>query len=104
LGHAPTGTRRTKPPPLAAEGQEHFVVAGVTPQTQKAVGEDATLHIVIKFALDIGGQACGIRIGVERGEKGLQMVRDYVVEYRLARIAWFIGGNRRSHERSLRLT
>ena len=32
LGHAPTGTRRTKTPPLAAEGQQQLFVAGVTAQ------------------------------------------------------------------------
>ena len=36
--------------------------------------EDAALQIVVQFAFHIGGQACGIGIGVERGEKGLQMV------------------------------
>jgi hypothetical protein len=41
LRHAPPGTRRTKPPPLAAEGQQQLVVAGVTAQPQKAVCEDA---------------------------------------------------------------
>ena len=30
LGHAPTGIRRTKPPPLAAEGQQHLMLAGIT--------------------------------------------------------------------------
>jgi len=47
LRHAPTGTRRTKPPPLATEGQEHLVVTGVTSQAEKAMGEDAALQIVI---------------------------------------------------------
>jgi hypothetical protein len=55
LGHAPPGTRRTKPAPLATEGQQHLVLAGVTAQPQKAVGKDAALEIVIKFRLHIGG-------------------------------------------------
>ena len=40
LGHAPPGTRRTKPPPLAAEGQQHLMLAGITAQPQKAMGQD----------------------------------------------------------------
>ena len=43
LGHAPTGTRRTKSPPLAAEGQQHLMLAGITPQPQKAMGQDTAL-------------------------------------------------------------
>ena len=55
LGHAPPGTRRTKPPPLAAEGEQQLVVAGVTAQPQKAVREDAAPHVVVQFAFHIGG-------------------------------------------------
>jgi hypothetical protein len=61
------------------------------------MGEDAALQVVIKFALHIGRQTCRIRIGVERGEKGLEMVCDHLIEYRVAWIAWFVGGNSRSH-------
>jgi hypothetical protein len=43
LGHTLPGTRRTKPAPLAAEGQEQFLVAGVTAQPQKAMGQDTAL-------------------------------------------------------------
>jgi hypothetical protein len=56
LGHAPTGTRRTKPAAFAAEGQQQLL-AGVTAQSEKAMGEHAALQVIIKFALDIGGQA-----------------------------------------------
>jgi hypothetical protein len=65
LGHAPTGTRRTKPAALAAEGQQHLMLAGVTTQPHNAVREDAALQIVIKFTLDIGRQTFGIGISVE---------------------------------------
>ena len=51
LGHAPPGTGGTKPPPLAAEGQQQLVVAGVTAQPQKAMREDAALQVVVQFAL-----------------------------------------------------
>jgi hypothetical protein len=90
LGHAPTGTRRTKPAAFAAEGQQQLLVAGVTAQSEKAMGENAALQVIIKFALDIGGQALRVRIGVEGGEKGLQMVCDNMIEYGLTRIAWDI--------------
>jgi hypothetical protein len=43
LGHAPPGTRRTKPAPLAAEGERQLLVAGVTAQPEEPVREDATL-------------------------------------------------------------
>jgi hypothetical protein len=67
-------------------------VAGVTTQSQKAVREDAALQVVVQFALDISGQALRVRIGVEGGEKGLQMVGDDVIEHGVARIAWHIRG------------
>ena len=54
------------------------------------MGENAALQVIIKFALDIGGQALRVRIGVEGGEKGLQMVCDNMIEYGLTRIAWDI--------------
>src|SRR6266446_10869743 len=71
---------------------------------QKAIDHDITLQIVTKLALHIGGQALGIGVGVERGEKGLGMVRDHLVEHRPARITWFVGGNSRSHACTLRTT
>jgi hypothetical protein len=68
------------------------LVAGVTAQPQKAMGENAALQVVVKFALDIGGQASGVGIGVERSQKGLQMIGDDVIQDGLARIAWDIRG------------
>ncbi len=53
--------------------------------------------------LGVGGQAFGVGIGVEGGEKGLQMCRDHSLEHRMARIAWFVGGNSRRHECTLRI-
>ena len=61
------------------------------------MGQDAALQVVVQFALDIGRQTLSIEIGVERGEKDLEMVRDHFIEHRAARIAWFVGGNSRSH-------
>src|SRR5262249_61326113 len=92
LGHAPTGTGWTKPAALAAEGQQQLFMAGVTPQPHKAMGKNATPQIVIKFALHIGGETLSGGIGVERGEKRLQMVRAGRIEYRLARITWHTWG------------
>jgi hypothetical protein len=57
LGRTPARTRGTKPPPFATEGQEDLLLAGITSQAQKAMGKDAALQIIIKFALYIGGQA-----------------------------------------------
>jgi hypothetical protein len=54
LGHTPAGTRGTKPPPLAIDGEKHLFFASVTPHSEKAMGEDATLQVVIKFSLYIG--------------------------------------------------
>jgi hypothetical protein len=67
-------------------------MAGVTAQPQKAVREDATLQIVVEFALHIGGEAFSVGISVERGEKRLQMIGHHLIEQRLARIAWHIRG------------
>jgi len=80
LGHPPARTRRAKPAPLATEGQQHLFLAGVTSQSEKAMGKNAALQIVVKFALYIGRQAFGIGIGVERGEKGFQMFRDRFIK------------------------
>jgi hypothetical protein len=55
------------------------------------MGQDAALQIVVKFAFHISRQACGIRISIARGEKGLEMVRNDFIEHRAARIAWFVG-------------
>jgi hypothetical protein len=65
LGHPPARPRGTKPPPLATEGQEDPLLAGVTAKPQKAMDKGATLHIVVKFTSHIRGQAFGIRIVIE---------------------------------------
>ncbi len=41
-------------------------------------------HLVIKCTLHIRRQAGGPGVGIERGEKGLQVLRDHVVEHRAA--------------------
>ena len=82
LRHASSGTRGAKPAPLATEGHQQLVVAGVTAQAEKAMGEDATPQIVVKFTFHIGRQACGIGVVSARGEKGLQVLRDHGVEHR----------------------
>jgi hypothetical protein len=61
----PPGTRRTQPPPLAAEGQQQLLVAGVTAQPEEPMCEDAALQIVVQFAFYIGGQTSGVGISVE---------------------------------------
>ena len=48
--------------------------------------------MVVEFPFYVGGEASGARIGVERGEKRLQMSGHDLVEQRLARI---MGGIRR---------
>jgi len=65
LGHAPGCTRRAKPAPLAAEGQQQLFRARVTAQAQKAMGEDATLQVGVKLPLDIRGQAGGLGVRVQ---------------------------------------
>ena len=56
------------------------MLTGVTSHSEKTMGEDATLQIVVKFALHIGGQAFGARIGCKVGQKGLEMGGDDLVE------------------------
>jgi hypothetical protein len=53
LDHAPCVTGRAHAAALAGVGDEKFVLAGVTPGTDKAVGEDAALEIATEAALDI---------------------------------------------------
>ena len=67
-------------------------MAGVTAQPQKAMGQDTALQVVVEFTFHVGGEASGVRIGVERGEKRLQMIGHHLVEQRLARIMWCIHG------------
>ena len=92
LGHAPTGTRRTKPPALAAEWEQQLLVARVTAQPEETMRQDAALQVVVQCTLHIGGQAFRIGIGVKGGEKGLQMVGNDVIEHGGARITWHIRG------------
>src|SRR5262245_4061568 len=63
------------------------------------MGEDATPQIVVKLPLDIGRQAGGLGVIRERGEKGLQVLRDHVVEHRAAGIPRCVGGHRWRHTR-----
>src|SRR5262249_9064122 len=62
LRHAPPGTRRTNPPPLATEGHQERLLTGVTAETEKPVCQDATPQIVVKFPFHIRGEAG--RLGV----------------------------------------
>ena len=59
------------------------------------MGEDTTWQIIVKFAFYISGQAFGIGVVVERGEKGLQVFRDHLVEDCAARVTGFVGGSSR---------
>src|ERR1700746_3611264 len=52
------------------------------PRRRKTMGETAALTIVVKLTLHISRQACGIGIGIERGEKGFKMCRDHFIEDR----------------------
>ena len=92
LRHAPPGTGGAKPTPLAAEGEQQVLVAGVTAQPEEPIGQDTTLQIVVEFAFYIGGEAAGVRIDIERGEQRLQMSGHDLLEQRLARIMGGIRG------------
>jgi hypothetical protein len=48
--------------------------------------------VFVEFAFHIGGEASGVRIGVERSEQRLQIIGHHLVEQRLARIMGGIGG------------
>src|SRR5262249_12333387 len=102
LGHTPARARRTKAAPLATEGQQQLLLARITAKPQKAMGQDAALQVVVKFTLDIGRQTFGVGIGADRGEKDFNIFGDHFVEYRMARITWFVGGNSRRHVCTLR--
>jgi hypothetical protein len=53
LSHPPGRTRRAKATPLATEGQQQLFRARVTAQAEKAMGENTTPQIVIKFTFHI---------------------------------------------------
>jgi hypothetical protein len=57
LRHAASGTGWAKPTPLATEGHQQLVMAGITPKPQKAMGQDTAPQIVIKFTFHIRRQA-----------------------------------------------
>src|SRR5438093_1265529 len=97
LRHTPPGTRGAKPAPLATEGHQHFVLAGITTQAEKPVCQDTTPQIVVKSTFHIRRQAGGLGVIRERGEKGLQVLRDHVVEHRAAGIPRYVGGHRWRH-------
>src|SRR5262245_50335830 len=97
LGHASSSTRRTKPAPLATERHQQLVVAGVTAQAEKAVRQDATPQIVRKFTFHIRREARGLGVVTARGEEGLQVLGNHMVEHRLAGIPGCVGGNRWRH-------
>jgi hypothetical protein len=98
LRHAPACTRRAKAAPLPTAGQQDLFLATGTSQTEESMRQDATASIVVKCALHRGGQACGIGVVVERGEKRFEVCRDDVGENRTPRIPWFVGGSSRRHE------
>ena len=91
LHYAPAGTRRTKPAPLATEGHQEVLLAGVTTETEKPVRQNATPQVVVKLALDIGRQAQGIGVVMARGEESLQVLRDHGVEHRLCSLSHIMG-------------
>jgi len=58
IRHAASATRRTEASPLAGEGDEPVVTAGVAVDAQEAVGQHATLEIGADLALDEAGDGC----------------------------------------------
>src|SRR5215471_6889989 len=72
-------------------------MAGVTAQAEKAMGEDAAPQIVVKFPFHIRRQAGGIGVVSERGEKGLQVLRNHVIEHRATWVPGCVGGHRWRH-------
>ena len=97
LRHASSGTGRAKPAAPATEGHQQLLLAGVTAQAEKPVRQKATSQIVVKLASDLGRQAHGIWSSLARGEQGLQVLCDHVVEHRAAGIPRYVGGHRWRH-------
>src|SRR5215831_14964562 len=61
------------------------------------MGQDTTPQIGVKFTFHIRRQAGGLGVFRERGEKGLQVLRDHVVAHRAAGIPRCVGGHRWRH-------
>jgi hypothetical protein len=66
------------------------------------MGENPTPQIGIKFTCHIRWQARSLGVGVECGEKGLEMVGNHGIEHRAAGVPGFIGGNSWRHASTLR--
>ena len=92
LSHAPARTRGAKAAFLTAKRQQHLVGTGVTPQADKAVGQDAALQVGIKSLDDIIGQTFGGGIDLEGGQKRFQMLGDDLVEDRATGVSRLIDG------------
>ena len=75
-----------KTAPLATEGQQQLFLARVTAEPQKAVSQDAALHIVVKLALHIGGKPLASGSASREARKVSRWPVTHLVEHRPARI------------------
>ena len=88
IGHAPSATRRTEPPPFARKGDEPIVAAGIAVDTKESMGEDAAVEIGADFALDEAGDGRARRSGA--AEEGLEFAPDDLMKEGLLGLVTFV--------------
>ena len=90
VGHPPAGTRRTKPPILAGEGDEQLIVARLTAHTRKAVAEESAAQVALKLVANEGRKlAAGIAL-LRFDEEGRQVFANNAVEQGLFWLAMLV--------------
>ena len=95
VGHPPAGTRRTKPPILAGEGDEQLIVASRTADAGKAVAKESATQVALKLGADEAGKlAAGIPI-LGFDEKGSQVFAHDAVEQTLFGLPTLVADPRR---------
>ena len=77
LRHMSPGTGVAQPAPLATEHEQQILVAGVTAQPQRAMGQDTALYVIVEFVFHIGREtagcgAAGGGCGATTGRKALR--------------------------------
>ena len=71
IGHAATAAGGAEPAPLAREGDEAIVPAGIAVDAQESMGEDAALEDGAELSFDEARQRAGALAGQEGLENGL---------------------------------
>ena len=89
VGHAPAAARGAEATPLAGEGHQAIVAAGIAVEPQKAVGQDPAAKVGAKLLLDEAGYGLILLAGAH--EERLELLADDAVQAGLFRPVSFVG-------------